>query len=207
MHRTRGIAIKKSATKLGRDLGLNGQEMNALLHDQGFLKGLPGEYSTTEKSEAFAHSTHEHRGSDGPGMSYRADWHEDRYDELILEQLDHSDSALDRARAKLPLLKQEKAERDAARREAYAAERENEAAEVRRQEDALDTVKGALGVSLLIALIGMWGYDEVKKWRLRKRRRMAIELLEKRKAAREASEASTPHTDGVWAAKDQPDTP
>ena len=46
--------MQVSATILGKDYGVNGEEMNRILVKQGFLRGQPGNYSVTEKALKYA---------------------------------------------------------------------------------------------------------------------------------------------------------
>ena len=79
----------KSARILGEDLGLNSQEMNQLLKDQGFLEGDPGAYVVTEKGAQFAKETDYHRGTGGNSY-YNRDWTQRTWDESIKDVLDTS---------------------------------------------------------------------------------------------------------------------
>lgn len=46
--------MMKSASQLGREYNLTGQEMNYLLKEQDFLDGEPGDYFPTEKGKLYA---------------------------------------------------------------------------------------------------------------------------------------------------------
>ena len=107
----------KSARLLGKDFYLNGQEMNQLLKDQGFLEGEPGAYRVTEKGMPFATETDLHRGTGGSPM-YNKHWSERTWDPSIMNELDMS-------------LKKQQAAIDAvANRRAAAAAARKAAAEV-----------------------------------------------------------------------------
>lgn len=41
--------MRKSARYLGRDVGLNAEEVNVWLKEEGYLEGEPGDYRVTEK--------------------------------------------------------------------------------------------------------------------------------------------------------------
>ena len=57
--------MRKSARILGEDYGLTAKEMNFLLKDEGYLEGAPGNYSVTEKGNAYAKEEDHHRGTGG----------------------------------------------------------------------------------------------------------------------------------------------
>ena len=48
----------RSTAGLGRDLGLNSQEMNILLRDKGYLEGEPGDWKLTDKGREHAEQQH-----------------------------------------------------------------------------------------------------------------------------------------------------
>lgn len=48
----------RSTAALGRDLGLNSQEMNILLRDKGYLEGEPGDWKLTDKGREHAKQQH-----------------------------------------------------------------------------------------------------------------------------------------------------
>lgn len=48
----------RSTAGLGRELGLNSQEMNILLRDEGYLEGEPGDWKLTDKGRACAGQQH-----------------------------------------------------------------------------------------------------------------------------------------------------
>lgn len=79
----------KSARTLGEDYGLNAQETNQLLKDQGFLDGDSGTYFVTEKGAEFAKETDFHRGPGGYSR-YNRDWTQRTWDESIKDVLDTS---------------------------------------------------------------------------------------------------------------------
>ena len=104
----------RSARILGEDLGLNSQEMNQLLKDQGA-------YVVTEKGAQFAKETDFHRGPGGYSW-YNRDWTQRTWDESIKDVLDTSpesrqaarDAVAEARRLKWNAIKAERAEADAA---------------------------------------------------------------------------------------------
>lgn len=79
----------KSARKLGETVGLNAQELNYALKEQGFLGGEPGERFVTEKGKPFAKELDFHRGNGGYSR-YNKSWDETFWDPSILKELDLS---------------------------------------------------------------------------------------------------------------------
>lgn len=73
----------KSARILGEDYGLNAQETNQMLKDQGFLDGDPGAYFVTAKGAQFANETDFHRGPGGYAR-YNCDWTQRTWDDSIV---------------------------------------------------------------------------------------------------------------------------
>ena len=45
--------MKLSATKLGKMIGLSGEEVNKKLASLGYLEGVPGDWGLTEKGKQF----------------------------------------------------------------------------------------------------------------------------------------------------------
>lgn len=88
----------RSASYYGRSLGLSGQEMNALMKQQGYLDGKPGEYSLTEKAAPHAHVKYESRGNGGGWASMNPSWEITTYEPTILDELDLSPAAIAEAR-------------------------------------------------------------------------------------------------------------
>lgn len=46
--------MRKSARCLGRDVGLNAEEVNVWLKEEGYLEGEPGDYRVTEKGRPYS---------------------------------------------------------------------------------------------------------------------------------------------------------
>lgn len=59
----KGLAMRKSARYLGRDVGLNAEEVNVWLKEEGYLEGEPGDYRVTEKGRPYATQRHWETGS------------------------------------------------------------------------------------------------------------------------------------------------
>lgn len=82
--------MKKSATLLGKEVGLNGQEMNRALVHCGYLEGEPGNYHPTEKAEPFVSVKEYHRGCGGSPW-YNREWDQTSFDEAILNEMNITD--------------------------------------------------------------------------------------------------------------------
>ena len=86
---TTRIKAVETFGKSARILGLNSQEINQMLKDQGFLEGNPGAYVVTEKGTPFAKEANFHR-SPGGYSYYNRDWTQRTWDESIKDVLDTS---------------------------------------------------------------------------------------------------------------------
>jgi hypothetical protein len=86
----RSTSMRKSARILGYDFGLNAQEMNVLLKQEGFLDGEPGAYSVTERGEPYADEQFNYRGTGG-SIQYNPTWTTTTWDDSITSELDVTD--------------------------------------------------------------------------------------------------------------------
>lgn len=75
-----------SASILGKQLLKTGQEMNVLLAERGYLEGVPGSYSVTEKGKPYSRETDEFRGNPR-SLSYSTQWSTRSWDDAILPDL------------------------------------------------------------------------------------------------------------------------
>lgn len=107
-----------SASVLGRQFGANGQEMNALLAEQGYLAGEPGAYTATEAGTQFA-ITEDHFQGNAGSLAYSASWETRRWDPSITTQLDISRDDVLRVRADLSERRRNKAAQSSAESDAY----------------------------------------------------------------------------------------
>lgn len=57
--------MKLSATKLGKMIGLSGEEVNKKLASLGYLKGVPGDWGITEKGKQFGELRYKDNGYGG----------------------------------------------------------------------------------------------------------------------------------------------
>lgn len=132
--------LRMSARILGYGLGLNSQETNALLKDQGFLDGEPGAYSVTEKGQPYATEKFHSRGTGG-SIQYNPSGTTTTWDESIKDELDVSEDK-----------KREIRQQVADRRRALRAP-EPEAVEERDQA-ADDSERGGTDPKVVIAAVG-----------------------------------------------------
>lgn len=113
--------MRKSVRILGQEYGLNSQEMNHILKEQGYLDGDTGDYTVTEKGVPFAEEQDFHRGTGGYAQ-YNRYWTTRTWDESIEDELNITDEMISDARkAVSEERKQHWDEIKAARAEADAA--------------------------------------------------------------------------------------
>ena len=89
-----------SAKQLGEKIGLNAQEMNTLLTEEGYLSGEPGNYNVTATGDSYVSEKSWSNGYGGyaaRGYSYNV------WDESILDRLDTSNENLRIIREKTSL--------------------------------------------------------------------------------------------------------
>lgn len=79
--------MRKSARMLGQNYGLTAQEMNFFLKEEGFLDGVPGNYTVTEKGEEFAEEQGQSGGTGG-FSSYTPLWTIRTWDDGITDEFD-----------------------------------------------------------------------------------------------------------------------
>lgn len=174
--------MRKSARILGEDIGLNSQEMNQLLKDQGFLEGEPGAYVVTEKGAQFAKETDFYRGTGGYPW-YNCDWTQRTWDESIRGILDISpekcqaarDAVAEARRLRWDNIKAKRAEADAVFRMSHPDLFPIEEPETAIS-DSMDPDNGLSGLAVAgivaggIAIVAGVGYGiykaapHVKKW-------------------------------------------
>ena len=97
--------MQKSSRILGKEIGFNAQQMNWLLKEQGYLTGVPGDYSLSDKAKPFAIEEAMH---EGPGGYYDHYWNKLTFDDSIMEKLDLSEEARTRALDNLAAYRAEK---------------------------------------------------------------------------------------------------
>ena len=161
-----------SASRLGAEYGLTGEEMNRALAKLGFLKGNPGDYDLTSLGHAYATTKDFHRGTGGYAH-YNRYWSTRSYDESIKEAINMTSELIAE-------VKKEVADARAARYAAQAAARAKanadflakeaakkaaELVEAKEAQEALEHVtklKKAGKIGLLITGIAATGYGIYK---------------------------------------------
>lgn len=153
--------MKKSATQLGEDYCLIGEEMNYILKAQGYLEGEPGDYDPTPKGMPYVQETSFHRGNGGYA-NYNRYWITRKWDDSILEELDLSEEVISEARAAVADRRRLLRENRKAESEALRAEHNqinSESFEVEEfSEDELSDVEKVCGLIGLVVLIGVGTY-------------------------------------------------
>lgn len=192
---------KRSATGLGREIGLTGAEMNALLEERGYLEGEPGDYRVTEAGRPYVDQQHRDVGG-----STHAGYISTRWDEGILEQIgdlpfeekrrisqkvaDHRDMVKQQNRAVRERLSATSATEDEG--EDYAS----------ALDDKTYGVIGAIVIGgLAVAKLAQVAAPHVSKWWEEKGKPKALELRSRvsraiRKKPTEETEARTSERDG-----------
>lgn len=74
--------MRKSARYLGRDVGLNAEEVNVWLKEEGYLEGEPGDYRVTEKGRPYATQGHWETGSPNHAGYVSTSWKEEILNEI-----------------------------------------------------------------------------------------------------------------------------
>lgn len=74
--------MRKSARYLGRDVGLNAEEVNVWLKEEGYLEGEPGDYRVTEKGRPYATQRHWETGSPNHTGYVSTSWKEEILNEI-----------------------------------------------------------------------------------------------------------------------------
>jgi hypothetical protein len=95
----------KSSRVLGQEYGLNAQEMNFVLKEEGFLDGEPGNYTVTEKGEKYAEEQYHSRGTGGYSW-YNKSWTTRTWDDKITDELDITDDRKKEIRQSISIAKQ-----------------------------------------------------------------------------------------------------
>lgn len=74
--------MRKSARYLGRDVGLNAEEVNVWLKEEGYLEGEPGDYRVTEKGRPYATQRHWETGNPNHAGYVSTSWKEEILNEI-----------------------------------------------------------------------------------------------------------------------------
>ena len=169
-----------SASQLGQQYGLTGEEMNRLFVKRGIYSGNPGDYDLTPLGRQFALTQSHHRGNGGYSQ-YNRYWITRKFDESIKEILDISDDVINEVKKEVADLRAERyATQAAARAKAnadfIAKEAAKKAAELAEKQELQELgqkiakLKKAGKITLLVSGVAVTGYGiykavtHVKKW-------------------------------------------
>jgi hypothetical protein len=97
--------MRKSARILGQEFGLSAQEMNFILREEGFLDGVAGNYTVTEKGKKYAEEQDYHRGTGGYSH-YNRYWTTRTWDDGIADELDITQERIRKTRQAVSSSKQ-----------------------------------------------------------------------------------------------------
>lgn len=153
--------MMKSASLLGRDYCMTGEEMNRLLLKQGFLEGKPGDYTPTAKAMPYVRERDFHRGCGGYAH-YNRYWTTVSYDESILDALGVSPSIIQEVKKEVFDARElKKAARAAARKAADEEFLARQAAEKAAQEaeklaaQKAEKLAGTLKTAGTVVVVGL----------------------------------------------------
>ena len=189
-----------STAGLGRELGLNSQETNILLRDEGYQKGEPGDWTLTEKGRE--HATQQHWGV---SSSMHAGYLTTRWDDEVLEDIGTVS----------PERKQQIDDEISARRAEQLRQRKERQAELenRSDEDAIDSkavgvVAAVVAGGILVAKGAKWAKPRVEKWweetahpKLTATKEKVIAKFRKNAGKRQGKDTSTPAAETIEAMK------
>ncbi len=172
--------MQLSATKLGEQYGLTGEEMNRVLVKSGILTGEPGNYDVTLKGMPYTTTKNWHRGTGGYNC-YNRYWDTRTFDDSIREVLDVTKDLVAEVRAEIEenkLLKAaaRKAAREKANAEFLKQQAAKEAARIAAEKETLEMLKrkenwikaGKIGIVVSGIMITGYGVykavPRIKKW-------------------------------------------
>lgn len=206
--------MNMSTAGLGRELGLNSQETNILLRDEGYQKGEPGDWTLTEKG--CEHATQQHWGV---SSSMHAGYLTTRWDDEVLEDIGTVS----------PERKQQIDDEISARRAEQLRQRKERQAELENgsdedaddsygygqnsDEDAIDSkavgvVAAVVAGGILVAKGAKWAKPRVEKWweetahpKLTATKEKVIAKFRKNAGKRQGEDTSTPAAETIEAMK------
>lgn len=160
----------RSTAGLGREFGMNSQEMNILLRDEGYLEGEPGDWRPTEKGRDHASQHH----WDVPSPMH-AGYITTRWDDDVLEDI--GPVSLERKREIRDEIAARRAEQRR-QREELKAERESEPEDdfdssdcVMADDEDIDIDGKTVGIAVAVIAGGIllakgfkWAKPRVEKW-------------------------------------------
>ncbi|MCD8117933.1 MAG: hypothetical protein LUE29_00330 [Lachnospiraceae bacterium] len=147
-----------SARILGRSYGLTAEEMNRVLVKLGFLEGIPGDYSPTEKALPYVVEKDFHMGTGGYDH-YNRYWTTKTFDDSIKEVLDVPKELISEVRDELTAIRAARAAERAIAREIadaqFLAKQEAEREAIEAAEQAAKEKKALLAMWKKIGIISI----------------------------------------------------
>ena len=156
----------KSATKLGKEFGLTGTEMNQLLKSKGLLSGEPNNWSITGEGKAYVDQDLFRRGTGGY-PSYNPEWLETRWDESVLDIMNITDEDIQAAKAASAEARLNAKVREEEKKLAYDRQQQERLASKTKGPDALGTMATISAVTgLCYGIYYLWDnrHDIKLRW-------------------------------------------
>lgn len=186
--------MQLSATELGKEYGLSGEEMNRVLVKLGYLMGDPGDYDVTIKGSPYAVTKNFHRGTGGYGY-YNRYWNTRTFDDSIKDVLEVTKELVSEVRAeieegKLLRAAARKAAREKANAEFLAKEGAKQAEKLKVKKELAEALKkkenwktvGKVGLVASGILLTGYGVYKVtpylKQWREKSKKVKEKETVE-----------------------------
>lgn len=165
-----------SAKQLGEKIGLNAQEMNTLLKEEGYLSGEPGNYNVTVTGDSCVSEKSWSNGYGGyaaRGYSYNV------WDESILDRLDTSNENLRIIREKTSLeRKNRRAEKEKRSQEYWQAHsplcKKNNVNEEQLEISGTELIIG-IGIVAGVSYLTYLGYSKIKNMYIKHKHKKEIQ--------------------------------
>lgn len=165
-----------SAKQLGEKIGLNAQEMNTLLKEEGYLSGEPGNYNVTATGDPYVSEKSWSNGYGGyaaRGYSYNV------WDESILDRLDTSNENLRIIREKTSLeRKNRRAEKEKRSQEYWQAHsplyKKNNVNEEQLEISGTELIIG-IGIVAGVSYLTYLGYSKIKNMYIKHKHKKEIQ--------------------------------
>ena len=165
-----------SAKQLGEKIGLNAQEMNTLLKEEGYLRGEPGNYNATATGDSYVSEKSWSNGYGGyaaRGYSYNV------WDESILDRLDTSNENLRIIREKTSLeRKNRRAEKEKRSQEYWQAHsplyKKDNVNEEQLEISGTELIIG-IGIVAGVSYLTYLGYSKIKNMYIKHKHKKEIQ--------------------------------
>lgn len=165
-----------SAKQLGEKIGLNAQEMNTLLKEEGYLSGEPGNYTATATGDSYVSEkswSNDYGGYAARGYSYNV------WDESILDRLDTSNENLRIIREKTSLeRKNRRAEKEKRSQEYWQAHsplyKKDNVNEEQLEISGTELIIG-IGIVAGVSYLTYLGYSKIKNMYIKHKHKKEIQ--------------------------------